>query len=68
MRCFFWIVLFFTLPTFTFAEVQFVDATADAGITFQHVDGRTGEKFLIETLGSGALFLTLILTDTSTFI
>ena len=38
------------------AEVQFVDATADAGITFQHVDGRTGEKYLIETLGSGALF------------
>ncbi|MDE0326219.1 MAG: CRTAC1 family protein [Candidatus Poribacteria bacterium] len=56
MRCFFWIVLFLTLPTFAFAEVQFVDATADAGITFQHVDGRTGEKFLIETLGSGALF------------
>ena len=27
-----------------------------AGITFQHVDGRTGEKYLIETLGSGALF------------
>ena len=38
------------------AEVKFVDATAAAGITFQHVDGRTGEKFLIETLGSGALF------------
>ena len=56
MRYFCWTVLFFTLPTFAFAEVQFVDATADAGITFQHVDGRTGEKFLIETLGSGALF------------
>ena len=38
------------------AEVQFVDATTDAGIDFQHVDGRTGEKYLIETLGSGALF------------
>ena len=56
MRCFCWIALFFTLTTFAFAEVQFVDATADAGITFQHVDGRTGEKYLIETLGSGALF------------
>ena len=30
--------------------------TAAAGITFRHVDGRTGEKYLIETLGSGALF------------
>lgn len=38
------------------AEVQFVDVTAAAGITFQHVDGRTGEKYIIETLGSGALF------------
>lgn len=38
------------------AEVRFVDATTAAGIDFQHVDGRTGEKYLIETLGSGALF------------
>ena len=38
------------------AEVQFVDATTAAGIDFQHVDGRTDEKYLIETLGSGALF------------
>ena len=38
------------------AEVRFVDATTTAGIDFQHVDGRTGEKYLIETLGSGALF------------
>ncbi len=37
-------------------QIQFVDATADAHITFRHVDGRTGEKYLIETLGSGALF------------
>ena len=56
MRCFCWTVLFFTLTTFAFAEVQFVDATLAAGITFRHVDGRTGGKFLIETLGSGALF------------
>lgn len=38
------------------AEVQFLDVTTAAGIDFQHVDGRTGEKYLIETLGSGALF------------
>ena len=56
MRCFYYVVIFFTLSVPAFAEVQFVDATAAAGISFQHVDGRTGEKFLVETLGSGALF------------
>ncbi len=56
MRCFYYVVIFFILCTPAFAEVQFVDATAAAGISFQHVDGRTGEKYLIETLGSGALF------------
>ncbi len=50
------IPLFFILMTSATAEVEFVDVTAAAGIAFQHVDGRTGEKFLIETLGSGALF------------
>ena len=38
-------------------EVKFVDVTAESGIVFQHVDGRSGEKYLLETLGSGALFL-----------
>ena len=56
MRCFYCITLSFILSTSVPADVQFVDATAAAGISFQHVDGRTGEKFLIETLGSGALF------------
>ena len=56
MRCFCSTVLFFALTAFAFAEVQFVDTTLAAGITFRHVDGRTGGKFLIETLGSGALF------------
>ena len=56
MRCLYYVAIFFTLSTSAFAEIQFVDATAAAGISFQHVDGRTGEKFLIETLGSGALF------------
>lgn len=44
------------ISTLAYPEVQFVDATATSGIAFRHVDGRTGEKFLIETLGSGALF------------
>ncbi|MDE0683496.1 MAG: CRTAC1 family protein, partial [Candidatus Poribacteria bacterium] len=56
MRCLYNVVLFFILHATAFAEIQFVDATAAAGILFQHVDGRTGEKYLIETLGSGALF------------
>ncbi len=56
IKCFCCILLSFVLMTSAPAEVKFVDATAAAGITFQHVDGRTGEKFLIETLGSGALF------------
>lgn len=38
-------------------KVKFIDVTAEAGIVFQHVDGRSGKKFLLETLGSGALFL-----------
>ena len=56
MRCFYFITLSFILSTSVPADVQFIDATATAGITFQHIDGRTGEKYLIETLGSGALF------------
>lgn len=56
MRCLYSVVIFFILHAAAFAEVRFVDATAAAGISFQHVDGRTGEKYLIETLGSGALF------------
>ena len=56
MKCLYYVVIFFILHAAAFAEVQFVDATATAGITFRHIDGRTGEKYLIETLGSGALF------------
>ena len=45
-----------SLNTPAYSEVQFVDVTTVAGIDFRHVDGRSGEKYLIETLGSGALF------------
>jgi hypothetical protein len=37
-------------------QIQFVDATAEADVDFKHVDGRSGQKFLLETLGSGAVF------------
>ncbi len=40
----------------TDATVQFVDVTQSAGIHFAHVDGRSGQKFFMETLGSGAAF------------
>ncbi|MAF09227.1 hypothetical protein CMK11_02150 [Candidatus Poribacteria bacterium] len=39
------------------AQVRYVDVTADAGIRFKHADGRSGRKYLPETLGSGAAFL-----------
>jgi hypothetical protein len=36
---------------------QFTDVTAAAGITFRHISGATGKKYLPETMGSGAAFL-----------
>lgn len=38
-------------------DVRFTDITADAGIDFVHESGAEGEKFLPETMGSGAAFL-----------
>jgi enediyne biosynthesis protein E4 len=35
---------------------QFTDVTRDAGISFQHVNGASPEKHLVETMGSGGLF------------
>jgi len=37
-------------------SIQFTDVTAAAGITFTHNSGRTGQKLMPETLGSGAAF------------
>ncbi|MDE0634564.1 MAG: CRTAC1 family protein [Candidatus Poribacteria bacterium] len=57
MRSICYLLLCFTfLSTPAYTEVQFVDITTAAGIDFEHYDGRSGEKYLIETLGSGALF------------
>ncbi len=36
--------------------VKFTDVTAEAGIEFQHHNGRSGQKYLPETLGSGCAF------------
>ncbi len=58
MRCFYPILFcFILLISYTDAQVKFTDVTGKAGIDFLHFDGRTGDKYLIETLGSGALFL-----------
>ena len=36
------------------AQFRFTDVTSQAGIRFKHTDGRSGEKYYLETLGSGA--------------
>ena len=36
------------------AAPWFTEATAQAGIRFKHSDGRSGQKFFLETLGAGA--------------
>ena len=38
------------------SHIQFVDVTQEAGIHYKHVDGRSGQKYFMETLGSGAAF------------
>ena len=38
-------------------SVAFTDVTAEAGIDFEHHNGRSGRKYLPETLGSGCAFL-----------
>jgi len=38
------------------SKIQFTDVTAQAGIKFVHNAGKSGKKYLPETLGSGAAF------------
>jgi hypothetical protein len=37
-------------------RVVFADASQAAGVNFVHVNGASAQKFLVETMGSGALF------------
>ena len=37
-------------------DVQFTDISRSAGLDFVHINGATPEKFMPETMGSGALF------------
>lgn len=39
------------------SHVQFVDITAQSGIEFQHVNGASSEKLMVETFGSGVAWL-----------
>ncbi|MBI1928211.1 CRTAC1 family protein [Candidatus Poribacteria bacterium] len=43
-------------PTFA-GQPQFVDVTKAVGIHFKHHDGRSGHRYFVEPLGSGAAFL-----------
>ncbi|MDE2704376.1 MAG: VCBS repeat-containing protein, partial [Gemmatimonadota bacterium] len=38
------------------AEVQFVEVAAKAGIAFRHQNGAKGQKYPMETMGSGTAF------------
>src|SRR5688572_23678228 len=39
------------------SDARFVEVTSQAGVTFTHYNGAKGEKYLVETMGSGAAFL-----------
>ncbi|HEV8540894.1 MAG TPA: CRTAC1 family protein, partial [Verrucomicrobiae bacterium] len=45
-----------TFASIEVPEVKFADVTAQAGITFVHNNGATGEKLLPETMGGGVGF------------
>ena len=50
------ILLVYTVPLLSSAEVEFVDVTVAAGINFRHVNGAEGSYHLPETLGAGGAF------------
>ena len=45
-----------TSPAASDTGIQFIDVTQEAGIHWKHTDGRSGRKYFMETLGSGAAF------------
>ena len=46
----------FVFHAYSNTQVQFVDVTHEVGIHWKHVDGRSGKRFPMEILGSGAAF------------
>ncbi len=43
--------------SFPKTTISFSNATQEVGITFRHFDGRKGDRYFIETIGSGCAFL-----------
>lgn len=37
-------------------DVEFVDVTSEAGLDFRYINGASGNKFMVEAVGSGAAF------------
>ena len=56
--CLFLIICLINTPYWVSAEgnISFTDMTAAAGLQFHHVDGRSGQRYFLETVGSGAAF------------
>ena len=56
--CSFLIICLFTTYCWADAEgkISFTDVTETAGLRFHHVDGRSGQRYFLETVGSGAAF------------
>ena len=40
--------------------VRFTDVTREAGVSFQHVNGASPDKHLVETMRSGGLFFDIV--------
>ena len=59
------VIILFSLPCWSDGSSKgllnstalFSDVTHEVGITFRHFDGRQGNKYFIETIGSGCAFL-----------
>jgi hypothetical protein len=45
------------LVTYAQPPVHFTDITRDAGLDFRHINGASPDKHLVETIGSGGLFV-----------
>ena len=50
------VVALIGLPTMVLAEDLFVDVTEQTGLDFVHYNAATEEKYMVETMGSGAAF------------
>jgi len=51
------LIAFATIPGLRAAEIVFEDITRKAGLDFVHEHGGSGDKYMVETMGSGACFL-----------